>query len=137
MVFWAALSSSLLCRSWGRNHMSLFHGGKTIERVAIIDDDPAGRRVLEFLVQDAELDFVSYPGPLPPLVEFVKLVVRDATAALCDHRLAIRGAYAPFFGADTVSSLYLLGVPAVLCTWLSTTVMIAMRKLHRNIHHVL
>lgn len=92
---------------------SLQIGTKSIEKVWLIDDDPAVRATYEDSVEDLQLKAVNQPGPLPDLDTFTKSFAADA--AICDHHLAPHK-YAPFNGATLVAKWYDLRFPAILCT---------------------
>jgi hypothetical protein len=88
---------------------------RTIETVAIVDDQPEARESYEFSVIDAQLSPVLEEGPLPDLGRYQEVIRERADALLCDHRLRVR-AYASFDGAELVARCYEQGFPAVLCT---------------------
>lgn len=87
----------------------------TVESVAIVDDQPAARDVLKFVVVDANFEPKPIEGPLPALEKFADQLVATADSAVCDQLLMTRE-YAKFNGAELVSVLYDRKFPAVLCT---------------------
>ncbi len=87
----------------------------SIERVAIIDDDPSVRDSYEFSVEDLKLEPIQEAGPIRDLDNFVIKAMAQSEAAICDHHLRVSN-YAVFDGAELVAAFYRLNFPAVLCT---------------------
>lgn len=89
--------------------------------VAIIDDDPNAAKVTGMTVEDAGLqpwlvERKSAWGKLKKdqaLKEVARTILKDAEAAVCDHRLRTLG-FASFDGAELVANLIRKGLPAVL-----------------------
>lgn len=90
------------------------NGTKTIERIKIIDDDPAVREVYTFPVTIADRVPVEEKGPLGSLAGYLNRPTQ-ADAAVSDHQLRPSG-YAAFDGANLVAEWYKRGFPAILCT---------------------
>ena len=89
--------------------------GRTFSRVAIVDDDPQNRETLAEAVTDADLEPFLVENPLRSLDELVRIVEREAQAAVLDHRLS-PGNLADFTGAEGVAKLYERQIPALLVT---------------------
>ncbi|MFO0685024.1 MAG: hypothetical protein U0234_23400 [Sandaracinus sp.] len=90
--------------------------GREINRVAVVDDDELFRASLAEAVNDADLEALDTPGPLGRIEVFLDKVVDNTHAALCDHHLQKKKAYAQFNGASAVAELYKRRFPAILCT---------------------
>lgn len=112
--------------------MSLQVLGRTIDRVAIVDDESSARKSYELTVEDLSLTPVSQDGPLEGLNQFLERLLRVADAALCDHHLQVR-TYAGFNGADLVAQCYRQSFPALLCTTWNRASLDEMRGLRRFI----
>lgn len=93
---------------------------RLVERVLVVDDDPAERRGHTWLLEDGHFEPVPEDGPLDgdPLkyAQRAALDGSDVQAALCDQRLGIRANYATYLGSDIVRAWYHMSFPAVLCT---------------------
>lgn len=87
---------------------------KSIESIAVIDDNPNVRETLTFTVEAAERRAVVREEPLGTLEEFLARPP-DADAAVSDYQLS-PGNYAFFDGATLVSKWYQAKFPAILCT---------------------
>lgn len=88
---------------------------RTISTVGIVDDDEGARESYELLLQDAHVDPSCEAGPLGTLTDFVSKAKHQMDAVLCDHHLRIHN-YSTFDGAQLAAALYVINVPAVLCT---------------------
>src|SRR5258706_6350353 len=93
--------------------MTLQLSRMSIEKVWLIDDDPAVRAAYVDSVEDLQVTAVNQAGPLPDLDTFAHSLGADA--AICDHHLRPQN-YARFDGATLVSKWYDLKFPAILCT---------------------
>jgi hypothetical protein len=87
----------------------------SIERVAIVDDDPSVRASYKFSIEDLKLEPVQEAGPIRDLKDFTRRAIERCEAAICDHHLRVSN-YAVFNGAELVAEFYNLKFPAVLCT---------------------
>lgn len=95
--------------------MALQIAGRTVERIAIVDDDKAVRQAYELSIEDLELQAINESGPLGDLDTFARAARDRADGAVCDFKLRIKN-YSTFDGAELVARWYELGFPAVLCT---------------------
>jgi len=111
--------------------MSQVLAGKTIEKVRIVEDDPANRISLAETVSDAEFVPIPEDGRLPGLKEFIEVALCNTDAFIFDHHLK-QSQYAPFDGAEAVASLYKKS-PSLLCTTWGKAVIDAMRIYRRKI----
>jgi hypothetical protein len=89
--------------------------GETIERIAIVDDQPTSRESWEYTAEDLGAEAVLEEGPIKDLDRFVAATRERAQAVLCDFRLRV-GNYSTVDGAEVVAGFYRAAVPAVLCT---------------------
>ena len=89
--------------------------GRTVERIAIIDDDKAVRESYEESVIEVGAEPVQEAGPLEALATFAARARDRTQAALCDFKLRVKN-YAPYDGAELAAHWYKLGYPALLCT---------------------
>ena len=92
--------------------------GRSIDTVAIIDDQADVRQGYSYTVENAELTPIAEEGPLgSSVVSYLETsgLSTMADAGLCDFRLN-GTAYATFSGAELVAALYRKNFPAVLCT---------------------
>lgn len=112
--------------------MSRTIAGRTLHRAKVVDDDVTAMRTLALVVNDADLEAIEVPGPLPALEEFVRQTVGDSDAIVCDHRLK-RTNYALFDGAEAVAHFYRKKFPAVLCTSYVKADVDSMRQYRREI----
>jgi hypothetical protein len=88
---------------------------RTIDKIAIIDDQADVRESYEFLVDDLGVQSISETGPLTNLTNCVDLVCNKSDAVICDYRLRVK-AYSTFDGAELAAEFYKTNFPAVLCT---------------------
>jgi hypothetical protein len=88
---------------------------RTLNRIAIVDDDKAVRDNYEMSIAELQVEAINEVGPLPALDEFVVTATRRADAAVCDFKLRVKN-YAPFDGAELVARWFDRGFPALLCT---------------------
>src|SRR5258706_5340434 len=95
--------------------MSLTIGDRTIERVAIIDDEAQVREAYGLSVEELNLTPVAFPGPFSDIELFLRDTQSKADAAVCDYHLSKRN-FASFDGANVVARYTAKGFPAILCT---------------------
>lgn len=95
--------------------MALTIEGRTLERIAIVDDDKSVRDNYEMSVEELNVNAVNESGPLPDLDTFVQQEPTRAQAAVCDFKLRVKN-YATFDGAELVARWFDVGFPALLCT---------------------
>jgi DNA-binding NarL/FixJ family response regulator len=88
---------------------------RSIDRVAVVDDDPQARRAYGLTVVDADFTLVEEIGPLNSVSAGVASLRTRAEAVLCDQNLRKRS-YATFNGAEFVAACNVSGLPAILCT---------------------
>jgi hypothetical protein len=88
---------------------------RTLNRIAIVDDDKAVRDTYETSIAELQVEAVNEAGPLPTLEEFVIAAPTRADAAVCDFKLRVKN-YAAFDGAELVARWFEHGFPALLCT---------------------
>jgi CheY-like chemotaxis protein len=112
--------------------MSVQLADRTINRIAIIDDQADVRASYEFNVEDLGLESVSEAGPLDSLVNVVAGMAGKSDAAICDYNLKVRD-YSTFNGAELVAELYKTFFPALLCTKWHTASIDEMRQFRRYI----
>jgi len=112
--------------------MSLAIHGQKIERILVVDDEPAARDSFSYIVEDMGIEPVCQNEPLIDLSSFVVLVRKKADAVLSDYRLT-PGNYAGFQGDALVATCYKDGVPAILCSSLSDIDTLVNRRLIRYI----
>ena len=91
-------------------------GGRQIETVAIVDDDPASRAALAMCVDDSRVNSFPVDGPLDELEAAYRLIESEAQGCICDHQLQAHGLYARFSGAALAAWNNRHGLPSVLCT---------------------
>lgn len=96
--------------------MGLTIKNKIIQRIQIIDDEPSARETMSDYVDDAKLTPINAVGPFKSIDFFLTKTIEESDAAICDHRLMIKGQYANFDGAEAVAKLYDNDFPAILCT---------------------
>ena len=102
---------------------------RSVQRIAIVDDEEAVRAGYEELVVDLNVDPVTEAGPLPDLETFVRRVVEHSDAVVCDFKLT-GGPYSTFNGTAAVSRWYDQKHPALLCTMWDTAMIDELRR-HR------
>jgi hypothetical protein len=112
--------------------MSVQLADRTIQRIAIIDDQADVRASYEFNVEDLGLESVSEAGPLGELRKVVQAIPGKSDAAICDYNLKVRD-YSTFNGAELVAALYKASFPALLCTKWHTASIDEMRSYRRYI----
>lgn len=91
-------------------------GGRQIETVAIVDDDPASRATLAMCVDDSPVRSFSVRGPLTEVEAASRMIRLEAQGCICDHQLQAHGPYARFPGAALAAWNNRHGLPSVLCT---------------------
>lgn len=89
--------------------------GVKIDRVSIIDDDPANRDGYRLQVEDSNLTPVLESGPFRTLHGCVSHVKGSVEAVLSDYKLRVKN-FAEFNGAELLAALYDQRIPAVMCT---------------------
>lgn len=89
--------------------------GTKIDRVSIIDDDPANRDGYRLQVEDSDMTPVIETGPFWTLDGCVNHVKGSVEAVLSDYKLRVKH-FAEFNGAELVAALYDQRIPAVMCT---------------------
>ncbi len=95
--------------------MSIQLGGRTIERVWVIDDDPEARQGLAYAVEDTQAEVRLRTERISDDAEFLRSIDRQSDAVLSDYHLRKRN-YSSLNGDHLVASCYRAGVPAMLCT---------------------
>lgn len=86
-----------------------------MNRVAIVDDDQEAIEALAVQTVDANMEPIPLTAGFQNLESAVEEIKDTADAALCDHRLLLKG-YADFRGAHLVARLYSKSLPAILVT---------------------
>ena len=94
--------------------MTVLIGGRQINRVLIVDDDPEARDSYAYPIEELELESVKVPGIQDTPESFVS-TVRDSDAVVCDFHLKKRS-YARYDGDLLLAACYREGIPGVLCT---------------------
>lgn len=112
--------------------MPLKIGDRSIQGVAIVDDDSKVREGYEYPVQELDLTALPEAGPLPALEAYIEDILERADAAICDHHLRVKS-YAPFDGADLVARCYQSFMPALLCTKWEDASLDDIRRVRRHI----
>jgi CheY-like chemotaxis protein len=112
--------------------MSVQLADRTINRIAIVDDQADVRASYEFNVEDLGLQSVLETGPLQSLENTVHQMTSQSDAAICDYNLKVRD-YSLFNGAELVARLYKNAFPALLCTKWHTASIDEMRRYLRFI----
>ncbi len=95
--------------------MALQVAGKTIKRITIVDDDPGARESYEYILEDLHVQSVKETGPLDDMGKFLKRMMKQSNALLCDYHLK-KKPYAVFDGDELVEQCYKARFPAILCT---------------------
>ncbi len=95
--------------------MALVIDNRSLERIALVDDDKTVRDSYEMSIEELKLQAVNEAGPLPELERFIREARARADAAVCDFKLRVKN-YAPFNGAELVARWFETGFPALLCT---------------------
>jgi hypothetical protein len=109
-----------------------------INKVLVIDDDPASRESCAYAIEDMELEPVPEDGPIDEIEGLIaSLREGKADAIFCDYRLQINGAYAPFNGDSIVSTCCQRGIPSLLCSSYADIDVTIDRSLLRNIPVIL
>jgi len=96
--------------------MALQVAGKTIKRITIVDDDPGARESYEYIWEDLNVLPVQETGPLNDIGKFLKRMMKQSNALLCDYHLKKRSPYATFDGDELMERCYSANFPAILCT---------------------
>ena len=94
----------------------LIFGGRQIETVAIVDDDPTSRESLAMCVNDSAVNSYQLGGPLGGIEAAYQVIESKAQGCICDHQLQTRGAYAGFSGAELAAWNNQHDLPSILCT---------------------
>lgn len=88
--------------------------GREVERVLIVDDEPAARGGYGYAVEDLNLEPLMVSGPVRSPESFAALA--GATdAVICDYHLKQRS-YAQCNGDELVAACHKAGIPSILCT---------------------
>lgn len=95
--------------------MTATTSGFTIDRVAIVDDDPSARLGYKPAIEDMDVEAVLEAGPLMLLQPYVQSLSTRVNAVFCDFHLKKKD-YARFNGDELAAALYKQRIPAVLCT---------------------
>lgn len=82
--------------------MAIALAGREINRVLVVDDDPAARDSFSEILADMGLSPISEPGPLDDLRKFVEAVPKIADAVFADYKLKPRN-YSIFQGDSLVA----------------------------------
>ena len=96
--------------------MTLTIGSRRIDRVLIVDDEPAARDGYAYPIEDMGLEPVKVPGPVVART-FIDNI-RQSDAILCDYHLK-KHDYAECDGDVLTAECFKAGVPAILCTTFS------------------
>ena len=96
--------------------MTLTIGGRRIERVLIVDDEPDARDGYAYPVEDMGLEPVKVPGPVVARTFIDR--IRQSDAILCDYHLK-KHEYAECDGDVLIAACFKAQVPAILCTTFS------------------
>lgn len=89
--------------------------GRSLNRIAVVDDNPAVRESFAELVEDLGATPVAFRGPLADLNATVNQIISSSDAVLADYRL-MSSAYALFDGDKIISNCMRLRHPGILCT---------------------
>jgi len=111
--------------------MSLMINNKSIQRVMVVDDQPASRDAMAYSLEDAELEPIFHKAPFTSMTECLSTVT-TTDAAIFDHHLK-PGNYANFDGAEAVAQLYKQRFPSLLITKFAETDVDNIRPFRRNI----
>lgn len=103
-----------------------------IRKVAVIDDKPAACEAMAEVVEDANLEPVTYQDRLESIRKFIPRIMKETDAAIFDHYLK-PGNYANFNGAEAVFRLYKKKFPALLVTTYLKADIDNIRPFRRNI----
>lgn len=106
--------------------------GETIRDIEIIDDRKEVRESMAFAVEDLQLNPVKCSGPIWDVDKFIREMISNTQAAICDHHLRV-GDYSPVNGDHIVARLYKEKFPALLCTRWEAAEINQMRPLRRYI----
>ena len=91
-------------------------GGRQIETIAIVDDDPTSRVSLAMCVDDSPVNSYPLAGPLGDVEAAHRLIESQAQGCICDHQLQTSGPYAGFSGAELAAWNNRHDLPSILCT---------------------
>lgn len=101
---------------------------KVIKTVLVIDDDKTQAEVTSELIQDAGFKPAIFGNGTSDIGGIITNVMKQADAAVCDHRLAERWSV-PFNGAQLAARLMETGVPAILVSqYLGVDIDVSIRK---------
>ena len=87
---------------------------REIQRVLIIDDDPAARDGYSYPVEDLELEPIKVTDPFETTESFIANI-RDTDVVACDYHLR-KHRYAPCDGDVLAAECFKAGIPGMLCT---------------------
>jgi len=113
--------------------MALYIGGKVINGVSVIDDDPCVREVYKLPLEDLDVTPILEKGPIVDLSTCVNDIMRHANAAICDHHLTKLHNYSTILGSTLVAKMYQSKFPAILCTRFNSASMDEIRPYRRYI----
>lgn len=87
---------------------------KEINRVLIVDDDPAARDSFAYPIEELQLESVKVPGPVGTPQAFIE-DVKSSDVVLCDYHLK-KHSYAVCDGDVLMAECYKARIPGMLCT---------------------
>lgn len=105
---------------------------ETIQKIAIIDDNPEARAGMAECIADANMEPIFDPPGGDSIEQYISRIMKNSDAAIFDHHLRI-GNYAGFDGAEAVAYAYNLHFPALLMTIYANTDIKIIRPLRRKI----
>ena len=105
---------------------------ETIQKIAIIDDNPEARDGMAECIADADMEPVFEPPGGDSVEQYISKIRKNSDAAIFDHHLKI-GNYASFDGAEAVAYAYSLHFPALLMTIYAGPDIKKIRPLRRKI----
>ena len=94
--------------------MSVTILNRKINRVLIVDDDPAVRDSYAYPVEDLKLEPVLFEGPVGTPESFIA-GVEPSDVVVCDYHLK-KHSYARCDGDELVAECYKARIPGMLCT---------------------
>lgn len=106
---------------------------RTIDTVAVIDDDEQARQTRGYLLSDMGVKMLNIAGPLDTVENANAQLATSCEAFICDHHLRTHAGYAEFLGAELVAHAISTHMPAILCTRYSFSEATSIRPLLPNI----
>ena len=88
--------------------------GREINRVLIVDDDPAARDGYAYPVEELDLKPIKVTGPVETPVSFIANI-KPADVVVCDYHLK-KHSYASCDGDILMAECYKAQIPGILCT---------------------